>query len=87
MLLLTGTALVRYVEDPVRRPLGFGGEVTKNIVVVSGGDPHWCVDPTHIAGVRTPRMKVTSGRSVNQRRWPSWDVVKGFTEVAVEPGN
>ena len=87
MLSLTGTAFVCCVEDPVRRPLGFGGEVTKNVVAFSGGYSHWCVDPTHIARVHTPGMEVTSGRSIGQRRWSSWDVVDGFAEVAVEPGH
>ena len=87
MLSLTGTALVRCVEDPVRSPLGFGREVTKNVVALSGGYPHWCIDPTHVAGVRAAGMEVASRGAVGQRRWPAWDVFEGFAEIAVESGN
>ena len=87
MLSLTGTALVRYAEDPVRRPLGFGCEVTKNVVAFSGGYSRWRVDPTHLARVHTPGMEATAGWSVSQRRWTSRDVVEGFAEVTIESGH
>ena len=87
MLSLMGTALVRYAEDPVRRPLGFGCEVTKNVVAFSGGYTRWRVEPTHLARLHAPGMEVTAGRSVGQRRWTSWDVVEDFAEVAIESGH